>query len=150
MRETVSVETTINAPMEKVWPMFNDPAHVTQWNAASPDWHTPKAQNDLKRGGRFTYRMEAKDGSFGFDMGGMYDEVLAGRHIAYTMDDGRKVQINFSTDPEAGTTTVAESFEAEDQHPLEMQRGGWQAILDNFKRYVEREAGEATADESKS
>ncbi len=139
MRNTISVETTVNAPLDKVWLMWNDPAHITQWNAASPDWHTPRAENNLKRGGRFTARMEAKDGSFGFDFGGTYDEVLPGRHIAYTMDDGRQVQINFSTDAEAGTTTVAESFEAEGTHSQQQQQSGWQAILDNFKRYVEGE-----------
>jgi uncharacterized protein YndB with AHSA1/START domain len=135
MRNTITVETTVNMPLEKAWEYWNDPKHVTQWNAASSDWHTPRAENNLKRGGTFNYRMEAKDGSMGFDFGGIYDEVLPGRHIAYTMGDGRKVQINFSTDGK--TTSISESFEAEETNSLEMQQSGWQAIIDNFRRYAE-------------
>jgi uncharacterized protein YndB with AHSA1/START domain len=131
----ITVESTIDAPVAKVWDYWNSPEHITQWNSASPDWHTPKSENDLREGGRFTARMEAKDGSFGFDFGGVYDEVLAHEKIAYTMDDGRKTEIRFL---EEGTKTkVIETFEAESHNPVEMQQSGWQAILDNFKKYTE-------------
>lgn len=99
------------------------------------DWHTPRAANDLRVSGKFLYRMEAKDGSFGFDFGGTYNTVEEHKTIAYTMDDNRKVKIDFSGTGD--TTTVTETFEAESMHSLELQKGGWQAILDNFKKYVE-------------
>lgn len=136
MNNAISIETTITAPIEKVWQYWNDPAHITQWNAASTDWHTPRAENDLKQGGSFLHRMEAKDGSMGFDFGGVYDEVEPNCRLNYTIGDGRKVQVQFASE-NAGTTTVKESFEPEGMNPPEMQRTGWQAILDNFKRYVE-------------
>jgi uncharacterized protein YndB with AHSA1/START domain len=131
----ITVESTIKAPVEKVWKLWNSPADIKNWCAASPDWHAPKAENDLKKGGRFTTRMEAKDGSFGFDFGGAYDEVVTNEAIAYTMDDGRTVKITFTK--KDNETKVVETFEAEDQNPIEMQKGGWQAILDNFKKYAE-------------
>jgi len=131
----ITVKSSVNAPISKVWEYWNAPKHITKWNSASPDWHTPKSENDLRVGGRFTARMEAKDGSFGFDFGGTYDEVIPHEKICYTMDDGRKTDISFITD---GTETkVIEIFEAEDTNPIEMQQGGWQAILDNFKKYTE-------------
>lgn len=136
MNKTVlNIQTTINAPLAKVWDAFNDPEQVVMWNNASPDWHTPTAENDLQAGGKFLYRMEAKDGSFGFDFGGIYDEVIPQQRIAYTLGDGRKVAADFTS--EGNTTHIAEQFEAEDQNPLEMQQSGWQSILDNFKKYVE-------------
>jgi uncharacterized protein YndB with AHSA1/START domain len=134
-RTTLTVETSVNAPVEKVWHYWSAPAHITQWSAASDDWHTPTAENDLRTGGSFSSRMEAKDGSFGFDFGGVYDEVRAHEYIEYTLGDGRKVKITFT--PEGDQTKVTESFEAEDTNPLEMQQGGWQAIMDNFKKYTE-------------
>ena len=106
-----------------------------QWNNASDDWHTPKAQNDLRQGGTFLIRMEAKDGTMGFDFGGIYDVVRNNEYIEYTIGDGRKVIVNFT--PEGNKTKVVESFEAEGTHSIEMQRGGWQSILDNFKKYTE-------------
>jgi len=109
--------------------------HITKWNSASEDWHTPRATNDLRTGGKFTSRMEAKDGSVGFDFGGTYSEVKPNQRIAYTMDDGRKVSITFSGDNKS--TKVVESFEAESVNSTELQRGGWQSILDNFKKYTE-------------
>jgi len=131
----ITVATTIQAPVEKVWEYWNKPEHITQWCNASDDWHTPRAENDLRKGGRFSSRMEAKDGSMGFDFGGVYDEVWPNEYIAYTMGDGRKVNIRFSA---AGNETkLTESFEAEETNPIEMQRGGWQSILDNFKKYTE-------------
>lgn len=131
----ITVENTVNAPVEKVWEFWTKPEHITKWNNASDDWHTPRAENDLRAGGSFSARMEAKDGSFGFDFGGVYDEVRTNEYIEYTLGDGRKVNITF-TDL-GGSTKVTESFDAEGTHSVEMQRGGWQAILDNFKKYTE-------------
>jgi uncharacterized protein YndB with AHSA1/START domain len=131
----ITVENTINAPAEKVWEYWTKPEHITKWNNASDDWHSPRAENDLRTGGSFVYRMEAKDGSFGFDFGGVYDAVRTNEYIEYTIGDGRKVQITFSAD--GNTTKVMESFEAENVNSIEMQKGGWQAILDNFKKYTE-------------
>jgi uncharacterized protein YndB with AHSA1/START domain len=131
----ITVESTINAPVEKVWKFWSAPEHITQWCAASEDWHAPKAENDLTKGGKFATRMEAKDGSFGFDFGGVYDEVKTNELIEYTMGDGRKVEIKFAG--KGNETTVTETFDAENTHSIEMQQGGWQAILDNFKKYTE-------------
>lgn len=131
----ITVESTINAPVEKVWEFWSKPEHITKWNNASDDWHTPRAENDLRTGGKFSARMEAKDGSFGFDFGGVYDDVRENEYIEYTLGDDRKVKVNFI--PQGNTTKVVESFDAENTHSVEMQRGGWQAILDNFKKYTE-------------
>lgn len=131
----ITVATTVNAPVEKVWKLWSEPSHITQWCTATDEWHTPNATNDLRTGGQFNTRMEAKDGSMGFDFGGTYSDVTLHKHIAYEMDDGRKVDITFESNGD--TTTVTESFDAENENPVEMQKGGWQAILDNFKKYVE-------------
>ncbi len=133
--QKITVETVINAPLEKVWESFTDPKHVMMWNNASPDWHTPKAENDLKVGGKFSYRMESKDGSQGFDFAATYTEVVPQEFIAYTIADGRNVDVTF--DVEANLTHVIETFDPENQNPPEFQKAGWQAILDNFKKYVE-------------
>ncbi len=133
--KTITVENTVKAPVEKVWQFWTLPEHITKWSNASNDWHTPFAENDLKVGGKFMSRMEAKDGSFGFDFGGVYDEVKTNKMIAYTIGDGRKVKISFSTNGDE--TKIVETFEAENTNSIEMQRGGWQAILDNFKKYAE-------------
>jgi len=132
----VTVETTIQAPVEKVWKYWTEPNHITKWNKASDDWHTPLAENDLRAGGRFLSRMEAKDGSLGFDFGGTYDEVKLHEVIAYTLGDGRKVEITFKD--QENETEVIETFDAETGHTIELQQQGWQAILDNFKKYVEQ------------
>jgi len=132
----ITIETTVNAPVDKVWECWNKPEHITQWCSASDEWHTPRAENDLKVGGKFNSRMEAKDGSMGFDFSGVYDVVKTNEIIAYTMDDGRKCEITFA--PIGNTTKVVESFEAEDENSIEMQKGGWQNILDNFKKYTEK------------
>lgn len=132
---SITVEATINAPVEKVWKLWTTPEHIINWNSASPDWHTPKAENDLRVGGKFSSRMEAKDGSFGFDFGGDYTKVDENKMIEYVMGDGRKVQVLFAS--EGDTTKVTEIFDAETQNSVELQRSGWQAILDNFKKYVE-------------
>jgi uncharacterized protein YndB with AHSA1/START domain len=132
---SITIETTVHAPIEKVWAYWTDPQHVKRWNNASDDWHTTRAENDLQVGGSFSFRMEAKDGSFGFDFGGVYDSVKPNEYIQYTLGDGRKVKTNFITQPNA--IKVVESFEAETTNSIEMQRAGWQAILDNFKKYTE-------------
>jgi uncharacterized protein YndB with AHSA1/START domain len=130
----IIVETTVKAPVEKVWEYWTEPTHITKWNTASEEWHTPYAENDLKVGGKFLSRMEAKDGSFGFDFGGVYDDVRLNEGIGYTLEDGRKVTINFIR--QGDETKVIETFDAENSNPIEMQEAGWQAILDNFKNYI--------------
>ncbi len=131
----ITIEATVNVPVEKVWDVYTNPKHITQWNHASDDWHSPSAENDLRPGGTFSYRMEAKDGSFGFDFGGVYDEVKPNELLSYTIGDGRTVKNVFAKDGD--TTKVTVTFEAENVNPIEMQRGGWQAILNNFKKYAE-------------
>ena len=132
----ITVKTTINAPVSTVWNRWTDPAHITQWCFATDDWEAPYADNDVQVGGSFTTTMAAKDKSFSFDFGGVYSAVVPEKELAYAMDDGRKVYILFEAQGE--TTTVTETFEPELQNDPEMQRAGWQAILDNFKRYAER------------
>lgn len=132
---TITVATTVKAPVEKVWQYWTTPEHITRWNNASDDWHTPSAENDLRVGGKFNYRMEATDGSFGFDFGATYDEIQPNERLAYTLDDGRKVSVTFNGNETE--TTVTEIFAPENTHPAEMQQTGWQAILDNFKKYTE-------------
>jgi uncharacterized protein YndB with AHSA1/START domain len=134
-KTVITVENTVNAPIEKVWDYWTKTEHVKHWNNASDDWHTPNAENDLRVGGNFVYRMEAKDGSFGFDFGGVYDSVDINKFIEYTIGDGRKVEITFEADGDK--TKVTESFEAENMNSPELQKQGWQAILDNFKKYTE-------------
>jgi len=132
---TITVEQDIHAPLEKVWSYYNEPQHITTWNAASADWHTPEATNDLRVGGTFNYRMEAKDGSQGFDLVGTYNEIVPDKKIAYTMGDGRKVSVEFSQ--KEGAVHITVTFDAEKINSLEMQRNGWQSILNNFKNYAE-------------
>lgn len=134
-KTVITIENIINAPVQKVWAYFTKPEHITQWNNASDDWHTPRAENDLRVGGSFSSRMEAKDGSFGFDFGGIYDAVNLNAYIEYTLADSRKVKIYFVE--QGSATKVTESFEAEGTNPVEMQKGGWQSILNNFKKYTE-------------
>lgn len=132
----ITVKTTINASIEKVWNFWTLPEHITKWSFASPDWHTPYAENDLREGGKFKSTMAAKDGSMSFDFEGEYTLVKQNEAIEYIMADGRKVEITFNETPNG--VEVIESFDPETQNPEEMQRGGWQAILDNFKSYVEQ------------
>lgn len=138
-KTTIAVKTTVKAPVEKVWELWTRPEHITQWNQASDEWHSPRAQNDLRPGGTFSYRMEARDGSFGFDFSGVYDAVQPHQLIGYTLDDGRKVTVVFREDPSG--TTIEETFEAEQTNSEDLQRTGWQAILDNFTKYAEKVAG---------
>ena len=130
-----SVNTTINKPLAEVWKAFTSANHIKEWNAANADWHTTHVDQNFVKGGSFSYRMEAKDGSMGFDYSGTYDEIAEGKTIDYTLDDGRKVKISFTE--KDGSTVVEESFEPEASNSEEIQRQGWQAILDNFKKHVE-------------
>jgi uncharacterized protein YndB with AHSA1/START domain len=131
----VTVSTTIDAPAEKVWRLFTHPKHIVKWNYASDDWHTPKAENEPKVGGKFSWRMEAKDGSAGFDFSGIYTKIEKYKLIGYTLDDGREVKIQFI--PDGNATTIRETFETEHENTMEMQRDGWQSILNHFKGYAE-------------
>jgi uncharacterized protein YndB with AHSA1/START domain len=132
----ITVKNTISASIDKVWDLWTLPEHITKWSFASPDWHTPYAENDLREGGTFKSTMAAKDGSMSFDFGGEYTLVEKHKAIEYVLEDGRKVEISFNETPSG--IEVIESFDPETQNPEEMQRGGWQAILDNFKSYVEQ------------
>ncbi|MBX2947543.1 MAG: SRPBCC family protein [Cyclobacteriaceae bacterium] len=131
----ITIRATIHASIEKVWKLWTGPEHIMQWNTASDDWHTPHATNDLRVGGKFLSRMAAKDGSMSFDFEGTYSKVEPHKAIEYTLTDGRKVKTTFIT--ESGSTFVVTVFEAENTNPVEMQQAGWQAILDNFKKYTE-------------
>ena len=131
----ITVETTVNAPLSKVWEAWNTPDDITQWNAAGDDWHTTRSTVDLREGGKFLARMEAKDGSSGFDFEGTYSRVDPQKAIEYQMGDGREVKVEFV--PRADGVVVKETFDTESENPPEVQRQGWQAILDNFARHVE-------------
>lgn len=137
-KTTITVEATINAPVEKVWKFWTSPEHIIQWYSASDDWHTPKAENNLRVGGKFLTRMEAKDGSLGFDFFGEYTKVEINKEIVCTLGDGRHVQVLFESIGDQ--TTVTELFEPETENTIELQKGGWQAILNNFKKHVETSA----------
>lgn len=132
----ITIDSTINANSEKVWNYWTEPDHITKWNFASDDWCCPSAENDMTIGGTYKARMEAKDGSFGFDFEAVYDEIIEHEKIVYTIADGRKVITTFEEMDES--TKVTTVFDAESENPIEMQRDGWQAIMNNFKRYVER------------
>ena len=132
----IMVKTTVNEPVEKVWKCWTEPTYITKWNSASEDWHTPFAENDLRVGGSFISRMEAKDGSLGFDFSGTYDEVKLYEVISYVTADGRKVKITFIG--QENETNIIETFEAENTNSIELQQKGWQAILDNFKKFTEQ------------
>lgn len=131
----ITVETVVNAPINSVWKKWTNPDDIVKWNNASDDWHTTRAENDLKVGGKFLSRMEAKDGSMGFDFSGTYTTIKPNEIIEYTADDNRKVQVHFFDGDDK--TTIIEVFEAENENPLEMQKSGWQSILNNFKKYTE-------------
>jgi len=131
----ITVSVTVRAPLLQVWDLFTEPLHILHWNHASDDWQTSYAESDFRSGGKFLSRMEARDGSEGFDFTGTYSEIVPGKSIASTLDDGRNVHVSFRE--KEGMTLVSESFEAEDQNSAELQRNGWQAIMDNFKKYVE-------------
>ncbi len=132
----VTIQATVAAAIDKVWDCWTKPEHITQWNYATEEWHCPKAENDLRVGGKYLARMEAKDGSFGFDFEGVYNEVIEQKKLSYSLADGRAVVTEF--DDLGGSTRVTTIFDAENENDVEMQRAGWQAILDNFKKYAER------------
>ena len=131
----VTVETTVNAPVEKVWDAWTSPRHITKWCSASDDWHAPHAENDIRKGGKFKTTMAAKDGSVSFDFEGVYNTVQPNKRIEYSIADGRKVSVDFAK--QGNATKITETFETETENPVEMQQEGWQAILDNFKKYAE-------------
>lgn len=133
--QPITIETSVSAPVAKAWEVYTNPEQVMKWNHASDDWHSPRATNDLRVGGTFNYRMEAKDGSFGFDFGGTYTDVKLHELIAYEMGDGRQVMVTFA--PNGSDTKITVVFDPETQNPIEMQQQGWQAILDNYKKCVE-------------
>ncbi len=136
-RDIVTVQVLVDASIDTVWKCWTTPADIIKWNNASDDWHTPEASNDLRKGGKFSYRMEAKDASMGFDFGGVYSDIIDKQEINYTLEDGRKTKVTFIEVD--NKVQVIESFEAEDINSIEMQRQGWQAILDNFQKYVEHQ-----------
>ena len=136
MKKMITVSTSVDASIEKVWNAWNAPEHITQWYFASDDWHAPKAENDLQVGKKFSITMSAKDGSFSFDLIGEYLNIKENEYIEYNLEDGRNVQITF--DIADHNVFITESFEPENENPEEMQRTGWQAILNNFKTCAER------------
>ncbi len=131
----IKVETIINSDIDQVWRAWNTPDDINRWNAASDDWHNPASRLELKPGGTFSYRMEARDGSMGFDFEGTYSKVVEKNLIEYFMSDGREVSVQFIQ--LEGCVKVIEEFDAETENDPELQRQGWQSILDNFKRHVE-------------
>jgi uncharacterized protein YndB with AHSA1/START domain len=135
IQKMITVQTTINASAENVWEKWNNPIDIIKWYNASDDWHTPKAENDLRIDGKFNYRMEAKDGSVGFNFNGIYTDLRPFNLIEYKIEDGRKVSVSFKE--ESGKTTVTETFEPETINSIDLQQQGWQAILNNLKKYVE-------------
>ena len=134
-RTAITIETLVKAPIEKVWKYWSAPEHITKWATASDDWHTPFADNDLRKDGKFKTTMAAKDGSFSFDFEGVYTNVKPNALIEYVMSDGRKAKIVFEGNDK--DTKIVETFDPESENPIDMQRDGWQAILNNFKKYTE-------------
>ena len=134
--QPIVIFAEINAPIEKVWHCWTNPSDIMQWNAASEDWHCPNAENDLQVGGKFTYTMASKDGSFSFGFGGEYTEVIPQERIAYVLGDERKVIITF--EPQEHSVLVTETFDPETENSRELQQSGWQAILNNFKKHTEQ------------
>lgn len=135
-QEKITIKATVFADKQKVWDYYTQPEHITKWNFADPNWHCPTATNDMKVGGRYVARMEAKDGSFGFDFEATYNEIVAGEKFTYTMADNRVVNANFKELGEKTEVTI--TFDAENENPVDMQQQGWQSILDNFKKYAEQ------------
>lgn len=133
--KTITIDTLVKSSVKNTWNTYTEPQHIVNWNFASNDWQCPKVENDFKVGGIYFARMEAKDGSFGFDFKAVYDEIIPYKKIAYTLEDGRKVNTLF--EDMGNTMKITTSFEAENQNPIDMQKAGWQAILNNFKNYTE-------------
>ena len=137
-KTSVTVETLVNAPVEKVWEYWTEPRHITQWCQAADDWHAPQAENDVSENGKFKTTMAAKDGSVSFDFEGVYSKVDHLQLLEYMLTDGRKASVRFL--PEGNQTRIKETFETENENPVDMQRQGWQAILENFKKHTESNA----------
>jgi uncharacterized protein YndB with AHSA1/START domain len=135
-QDKIIIQAIVSADIKKVWDYYTRPEHITKWNFASDDWQCPHASNDMRVGGKYLARMEAKDGSFGFDFEVVYDQIVVAERFSYTMPDGREVEVTFND--AGGKTEVSVSFDAETENPVEMQRAGWLAILNNFKKYTER------------
>jgi uncharacterized protein YndB with AHSA1/START domain len=135
MASEITISTEVQIPVGKAWNIWVDPLHIIFWNFALHEWHCPRAENDLRPGGKFSFRMEAKDESMGFDFGGTHDEVELHRRIASTLDDGRHMEVTFRDF--GGKTLVTETFEAEETNPVDMQKKGWQSILENYRKYAE-------------
>ena len=135
MSDKITIAAVINADAKKVWDYYTKPEHITKWNFAHPSWQCPSASNDMRVGGKYSARMEAKDGSFGFDFEATYDEIVPGEKFTYTMPNGRAVTVVFKKN--GAQTEVVVTFDPEDQNPIDFQKQGWQAILDNFKKYTE-------------
>lgn len=134
--KTITLTHTVLEPVEKVWDYYTTPEHIVKWNFANDKWHCPKAENDLRNGGSFNFRMEARDGSFGYDYAGVYEDVMPLQYIKATLNDGRPVEVSFNrVDPQ--TTEIVKIFQPESQTPVEMQRDSWKHVLDNFGEYVE-------------
>ncbi len=131
----ITIQADVSADNKKAWNYYTQPQYITKWNFATDDWQCPTASNDLRVGGKYTARMEAKDGSFGFDFEAVYNEIVEGKKFIYTMQDGRQVTVNFKNSGDKTKVTV--TFDAETENPIDLQRNGWQAILDNYKKYTE-------------
>jgi uncharacterized protein YndB with AHSA1/START domain len=131
----IQIESTVNNTIDKVWDCWTNPEHIVNWNFASDDWHCPNATNDLKVGGKFSSTMAAKDGSFSFEFAGIYDEIIHHQYIKYTMEDGRQVETTFKV--ENNSVLITSIFDAEEINSADIQKSGWQAILNNFKKYTE-------------
>jgi uncharacterized protein YndB with AHSA1/START domain len=136
VKSLITVNVKIKAPISLVWKKWTNPEDIVIWNSASEDWHTPWAENDLRAGGKFRSRMEARDGSMGFDFEGIYLKVVSHELIEYEIADGRKVSVLFKN--HGSETEIVETFEAEGFHSIDLQQAGWQLILDNFKKYTEQ------------
>lgn len=135
MSTKITIQAQIAGNIEQVWDCYTQPIHITKWNFATDDWQCPSASNDMRVGGKYIARMEAKDGSFGFDFEAIYDAIEEGKSYSYNMADGRNVKVQLEN--QGDSTFISVSFDAETENPIELQRDGWQAILNNFKNYVE-------------
>ena len=135
MKHKVTVETVVDKDVEEVWKFWTSPEHITNWNFATPEWHCPTAEHELEVGGKLKYHMAAKDGSMAFDYIATFEKIKPNELLEYVLDDERKVTVNFNR--QNGSTKIIEVFEVEDEYSMDMQRQGWQAILDNFKSYAE-------------
>ncbi len=136
MSTAIKIQTTVSKDPQTTWDCYTLPEHIVNWNFASEDWHCPEAENEMTVGGKYRARMEAKDGSFGFDFEGVYQHIKPGESFGYQLEDGRNIEVIFK--PQGDSTEVTVTFDADEQNPIDMQRNGWQAILDNFQKYTEQ------------